>query len=347
MEGNIKVKKEYAGVDIFKFFCAILVVAIHCKPFVNNFWLDAGIGLITRFAVPYFFLSSSYFLFSKLQRVTQRSEKINIYKGYFFRLLRFYAIYFLMFRFFDVISSGKIKSFLWYIKQFFLPTDGSSLWFVAALIYGTLIVFVMTLTLDRKIVFAVSIFFLVVGYSLSTLLNVTKAFPITQFLNEYAVSFIGVQNGLFFAFPYVALGSLMAQKEYSKNYIKDGIAAVLFFAVLGIESIVAVVVLDAPYTFLWISALPMTYFVMKITLTVQIKTSQAFYYIRKTSTLIYVFHSILVKLIIRLFNELGISSFDSQNILLFICTVAVSVGLAYMIVYLSRFKKLAFLKYIM
>ena len=28
-------RKGYAAVDIFKFFCAILVIAIHAKPFVN------------------------------------------------------------------------------------------------------------------------------------------------------------------------------------------------------------------------------------------------------------------------------------------------------------------------
>ena len=37
---------------------------IHTKPFENNFWLNSGVGMITRFAVPYFFaISVSNFLF--------------------------------------------------------------------------------------------------------------------------------------------------------------------------------------------------------------------------------------------------------------------------------------------
>ena len=72
--GSVLKTEEYSSVDIFKFFCAILVVAIHTKPFENIFWLDAAIGILTRFAVPYFFVSSAYFLFIKL-RVTQNPSK--------------------------------------------------------------------------------------------------------------------------------------------------------------------------------------------------------------------------------------------------------------------------------
>ena len=48
--------KEYAAVDIFKFLCAVLVIIIHTKPFENVFWIDAAFGVITRFAVPFFFV---------------------------------------------------------------------------------------------------------------------------------------------------------------------------------------------------------------------------------------------------------------------------------------------------
>ena len=60
-------RKSYPGVDIFKMACAILVMIIHTKPFENIFWIDAGIGMVTRFAVPYFFTVSGYFLYKKVE----------------------------------------------------------------------------------------------------------------------------------------------------------------------------------------------------------------------------------------------------------------------------------------
>lgn len=55
-------KKDFAAVDLFKMVCAVLVMLIHTKLFENNFWLDAGGGMGTRFAIPFFFVASGYFL---------------------------------------------------------------------------------------------------------------------------------------------------------------------------------------------------------------------------------------------------------------------------------------------
>lgn len=53
-------REQYPAVDCFKFICCILIIAIHAKPFASNYWLDAGVGLVTRFAVPYFFVATGF-----------------------------------------------------------------------------------------------------------------------------------------------------------------------------------------------------------------------------------------------------------------------------------------------
>ena len=101
-------KRDYAAVDLFKMVCAILVMMIHTKPFENIFWLDAGIGMITRFAVPFFFTTAGYFVFKKIDNNPEKRKKII--GQYLFRLLRFYFIWFIVFRIIDVVLNSSIQT---------------------------------------------------------------------------------------------------------------------------------------------------------------------------------------------------------------------------------------------
>ncbi len=67
-------KKDYPAVDIFKMICAILVILIHTKPFVNDFWLDNAVGIITCIAVPYFFIISDH---SFVKKLTNREDLLG------------------------------------------------------------------------------------------------------------------------------------------------------------------------------------------------------------------------------------------------------------------------------
>ena len=191
--GEMKLENKPA-VDIFKMVCAVLVMMIHTKPFENDFWIDAAIGMITRFAVPFFFTISGYFLFRKVQ--LDPSKKRSIVAGYLLRLIRFYIIWFIVFRLVDGVLSGSFHSIKYYIRHFFFTLDGSALWFVNALIWAVLIVSVLTSLIKTLVVFYIGVIFLVVGYSISTLMGVTGSTWIVQILKPIT-NLIGVQNGLF------------------------------------------------------------------------------------------------------------------------------------------------------
>ena len=342
MKNTAEQKKEYAAVDIFKFFCAILVILIHAKPFENIFWIDGCIGIVTRFAVPYFFLSSSYFLFKKLTACQTFAQKAREYFNYLLRLVRFYAIWFLITNLVDIAFGATVNSPLWYIKQFVFTTNGSPLWFVSALLWGSLLVFLLSSIFKKYLVFGFSCVFLVFGYMLSTLLSVTKDWGFISIINQTITPTIGTQNGFYFAMPYVALGAIMATQTIKKEHKKNAILVALFFLLLGVESVVAVMLLDAPFTFLWISALPMTYFVMRLTLTIELKPHPNFYYMRKTSTMIYVLHFVVIKVLRKLFEITPIGAVDGENLILLAATVGISVGLSLLVVKASKIRGLGF-----
>lgn len=338
-------RKEYAAVDIFKMICAILVMLIHTKPFENIFWMDAAVGMITRFAVPFFFTVSGYFLFKK---VNQNPEmKWSIVWKYILRLLRFYIIWFIILRIVDITIGGStVHFFRYYIKNFFFTTDGSPLWFVAALMWAVILYSVLLTVLKSKVIFAIGIIFLLIGYCFSTLLGLTGNWSIIQNLKPY-VNFIGVQGSLFFAFPYVALGALMTQKQQETSVKRDSLGIVIFFICLGAESLIMVRKFGAPLTFLWLFMMPTTYFTTHLALTLPIESKPGYYILRKISTLCYVLHVVIFKTINSVFSQTGITVKDPHHILLTAFTILITISLACCMYILSRKKVFSWLKYCM
>ena len=56
-------------VDLMKFILAILVITIHSSPLTGSYEYILT-GIIARIAVPFFFISSGYILYTKLQANT-------------------------------------------------------------------------------------------------------------------------------------------------------------------------------------------------------------------------------------------------------------------------------------
>lgn len=50
---------ERSAIDLMKIVCAILVIGIHTEPFGRWELFDQMFGVLTRIAVPYFFVSSA------------------------------------------------------------------------------------------------------------------------------------------------------------------------------------------------------------------------------------------------------------------------------------------------
>ena len=95
--------KNYIGIDIFRVIAAIFIIAIHTSPFCSyNAWADFILTrVIARIAVPFFFMTSGFFLISRYQYSTKKLKifvkktasiysvaivlyiPINIYNEYF------------------------------------------------------------------------------------------------------------------------------------------------------------------------------------------------------------------------------------------------------------------------
>ena len=144
-------KKNYAAIDVAKYVSALLVVCIHTYPLydlspaANTFLIQA----ICRFAVPFFFVVSAFLFFSKIDPAAGMRDALNLgmLKHYLRRLALLYgawSVIYLPYTFLLWRGDGFSLTFLlrWIFDCFF---NGSyyHLWFLPALMLGTLIVYVL------------------------------------------------------------------------------------------------------------------------------------------------------------------------------------------------------------
>ena len=128
------------AIDFVKFICSILVVSIHVKPFGEKVigwraFFNFGIqNYLARIAVPFFFISTGYFLYQKMPVDKNDVQRI---KRYLLKIVRLYliwsAIYFPI-NFVRILldEEGFIHGFQKYIINFLFSGSYSHLWYLNA-----------------------------------------------------------------------------------------------------------------------------------------------------------------------------------------------------------------------
>lgn len=88
-------QKNYCMIDIAKFIAAIFVMFIHCGSLFSNEWVSLlFVDVLCRYAVPFFFISSGFFLFKKVKFKNGKMEKTKEnFKNFFKYELRIVILY--------------------------------------------------------------------------------------------------------------------------------------------------------------------------------------------------------------------------------------------------------------
>lgn len=132
--------------DALKFIMAIMIVAIHTKAFQDVEFIRQLTAPFLSAAVPIFFILSSFFLFTKMDIY---GYSWDIYKRFLKRLVILYMFWFIITLPITVYSKlyylgyGIPKILLYVLRDFTLSYTFPGSWFLTALIIGTLIVFLL------------------------------------------------------------------------------------------------------------------------------------------------------------------------------------------------------------
>lgn len=205
-------KEEYGAIDFFRLICAILVIAIHIPPFLSfNIKFSFGFSqVICRVAVPFFFLTSGYFV----QKKIGDSEQILKYME---RLLKMYIIYTVLYlpqivyRYIESETSFS-HAVLSFIRNFLLIGSYTHLWYFVGLLIAVFLleILVCKLRFEDKKLFWVAIIVYMLGVLGNAYKNIFLNIPILDLVFKvYYKIFVTTRNGVFLGFPFVSLGYLI------------------------------------------------------------------------------------------------------------------------------------------
>lgn len=208
-------KKIFSGVDLFKLIASILIVLLHTVETTS--WYPCEVKFVlTRFAVPFFFITSGFFLYRGLHSA---EDSKRYFIGYEKKLLKLYAVWALVIYLpFEIVSytrlySGEsaIKIFLIICRRMFIIGPGPY-WYLVALMCSALFLYICY---KRNSTFAVAMgiiagLLLEIGYScfrgfLSNNIVFKSIFDLTYFIFSWEYNF------LMFGIPFMGIGYLIAR----------------------------------------------------------------------------------------------------------------------------------------
>ncbi|MCM1308015.1 MAG: serine racemase VanT catalytic subunit [Butyrivibrio sp.] len=290
----MKDKKSYAGIDWFRLVAAFLIAAIHISPLASqspaaDFILTR---IIARTAVPFFFMTSGFFLISKyggagklaaFEKKTARIYAaavilyipINIYNGYFTA---------------DNLLPKLIRD---------LVFDGTfyHLWYLPASMLGAVIARYAVKKHGFKGALVIAALLYAVGtfgnsyYELASRIPAAKGFyGLLSQVSDYT------RNGIFFAPLFMVLGGLLAEREHRnapRGLLKRDIicfavsSALLFGEAALLRREYGAARNDSMYFFL----VPCVYFLFRLLLSIEGKRRRR---LRSVSLIVYIIHPMMI-----------------------------------------------------
>lgn len=204
-------KGRYSSIDIFRYICAILVIAIHTGPFaeMNPAAGFAAKEIIPRIAVPFFFMASGYFYIKKLRNGGKP------FKQYMKRLVQIYAAWSLLYFLLAFAQWGYTDLKGFFVKcllSFFFYGSAYHFWFFPALIYAVCFTNLLWKSDMKGLILPLSFVLYGIGVLGCSYYNIGKAIPVLGRLYEHP-QFTDIRRIIFMGFPFFAGGQLVIKME--------------------------------------------------------------------------------------------------------------------------------------
>lgn len=339
------------GIDIAKFLAAITVIYIHVPLMLTysenvNYWFM----LLTRWAVPFFFISSAFFLFEKLNK-SQEQEKSKVIFKYCKNIASIWVLWTVIYLVFDIVNlifvrnimPNNIGTILWYLKITLraIIFDGISghLWYLTATIISTLIVCFLKNKLSNKKVGIIVIALFIIG-----LVGNTYKFLIPTSLFGLYSKIIGIiistRNGLFWAPLLVFIGSLLSDNKERISKIPKKTTTICFWVLiilmLGEAAIVKSLTESYENLDMWISMVPISIciFICFYNVNAKISSNNALA-IRNMSLTIYLIHPMIIYITSAIAQIAGLPQLYDASAVYYVITLVCSVGIAWLKYFIS------------
>lgn len=350
---KIQEKKNYGSIDLFKFIFSFFVIMLHTGLFLSvneelEFWF---INTISRFAVPFFFASSGFLFFTKLDykndKIENSSKNRKKFFRYIWRMFLLYIIWSVIYLFVSIpewvkngwLSFGIVKD---YVISTFRIYSYYHLWYMIDLIYATIFGYILLSFVKRKYIPYIVIVLYAFGITAYSYYWIDC--PASSLSLSAWNSFTAMFAGLTMAFPLMYVGYFASQHNFKK--MNSLILTIVSLVLLCVEIYLLRTFTENKWVFSYIIfTLPCAYFLFSLVININVNIKQdTLKILRSMSTLIYCIHPLIINAVYIAFKANGIS--DIHSVLKYFMVAGLSLVVAFIIVKLSQFKYLKFLKYL-
>ncbi len=320
-------RKNFAGIDYFRFTAAFMVIAIHVAPFSS--WNETLDFLVTyclaRVAVPFFFMVTGYFVLAPY--LSSNFRKKNALRRFFVKNTTLYLGVSLLYLP-VILYSGKLpKNILVFLKQVFFDGTFYHLWYFPAVLMGC---FLLILLCRVSVSFAAgfSIAAYVFGLLGDSYYGAVKDVPVISSVLD-AVFQISkhTRNGIFFAPVFLLLGALIAVYRIRIPKPACRLGLCISLALLLIEGYVTYSLNLQKHNSMYLFLLPSLFFLFELLLTIK---GHAPAWIRNSSMLLYVIHPAIIVILRGAAKAVKLSPvLVEQTMIQYILVCALSVAAVY------------------
>ena len=310
MEARGMNKKEgYAGIDYFRMIAAFLIIAIHTSPLAtyNNTADFILTRIVARTAVPFFFMTSGFFMIAKynynsdkLKTFIKRTSYIygisialyipvNIYNGYFAA---------------DNLLPTILKDIVF---------DGTfyHLWYLSAAIIGASIAWLLVKKIGLKWALIVTAILYIVGLFGDSYFGFSLQIPFMKSLytNLFEVSDY-TRNGIFFAPIFFVLGGIIASKKWHLSLRNNLIGLIVSFFLMLTEGLLLHKWGVQRHDSMYIMLIPCMFFLFSALIYLQGHRSSA---LRTSALIIYIIHPMMIIVVRGFAKTVGLQALLIDN----------------------------------
>lgn len=348
-------KRVYHALDLAKFICAILVVAIHILPFGSNNSKTCEVlnfivqQWLARIAVPFFFVSSGFLLFRKNRKFSMKPVR-----RYIARLLRIYLIWCLIYLPFHIKEifmnkTGIGYGLLFYCRNLIFTGGHIHLWYLPALILATcLTAFLLTRHVKPDTIVKIAMVFYALGLLEQSWFGLIRPLEnllpsLWDLLKKVQLVIETTRNGLFEGFLFVAMGASIAREGFHVPRGKALKAFLISWLLMLLEAIFVTQFKLARRYDMYIFLVPVTYFAFGLIVKIRITTgSRIFRRLRALSSLVFYNHLWIFWLLTTVMPKYGRDIIASYQA--FVFTTIASIIFSYLIIKLSEIPSLRWLR---
>ena len=212
------------GVDLFRLVAALMVIAIHTFPFqsIDPFIDDAITLTAFRIAVPFFFMTTGYFLLGKLS-LKLNYNTIEKTKEYIYKIGRIYVYSILLYLPLSILNGTvTLKMNVLSILKLLL-FDGTfyHLWYFPASIIGILLVLGLLKYTNLKVTISISVLLYLIGVGGDSWYGITSQAPYLDKMYGFIFNLMSyTRSGIFFTPLFLCLGIVLYRNQQILKKLK-------------------------------------------------------------------------------------------------------------------------------